>query len=318
MCRVGVARIGHNQDMPLLPSRFLTPKRLLWASVGAAVITIVLKTLAWYITDSVGLLSDAMESFVNLASAIFALLMVTIAQRPADAEHPYGHHKAEYFSSGFEGILIVGAAAGIIWAAAHRLANPEPLSSLGWGLALSVGSSIINGVLARVMFAASVVHRSIALEADAKHLVTDVWTSVGVVLGIGLVVLTGWLWLDALVAIGVALNILREGAHLVWRSSQGLMDEALEPELLAQIQATLHEFDHPTIRFDHISSRRSGQRRFVDLHMHMPASWSLGRAAALRTSVEQALMSAVPGLRASIQLLPSDVEAHFDDPRDLI
>ena len=304
--------------MRLLPTRFLTPQRLLWASVGAAVITIVLKTLAWYITDSVGLLSDAMESFVNLASAIFALLMVTIAQRPADTEHPYGHHKAEYFSSGFEGILIVGAAAGIIWAAAHRLANPQPLNSLGWGLALSVGSSIINGVLARAMFAAAVVHRSIALEADAKHLVTDVWTSVGVVLGIGLVLLTGWLWLDAVVAIGVALNILREGAHLVWRSSQGLMDEALEPEVLAQIQATLHEFDHPTIRFDHVSSRRSGQRRFVDLHMHMPASWSLGRAAALRTSVEQALMSAVPGLRASIQLLPSDVEAHFDDHRDLI
>lgn len=304
--------------MPVLPRRFLTPQRLLWASVGAAVITITLKTLAWYITDSVGLLSDAMESFVNLASAIFALLMVTIAQRPADTEHPYGHHKAEYFSSGFEGILIVGAAAGIIWAAAHRLANPLPLNSLGWGLALSVGSSIINGVLARAMFAAAVVHRSIALEADAKHLVTDVWTSVGVVLGIGLVLLTGWLWLDAVVAIGVALNILREGAHLVWRSSQGLMDEALEPEVLAQIQATLHEFDHPTIRFDHVSSRRSGQRRFVDLHMHMPASWSLGRAAALRTSVEQALMSAVPGLRAGIQLLPSDVEAHFDDPRDLI
>ena len=304
--------------MRLLPTRFLTPQRLLWASVGAAVITIVLKTLAWYITDSVGLLSDAMESFVNLASAIFALMMVTIAQRPADTEHPYGHHKAEYFSSGFEGILIVGAAAGIIWAAAHRLANPQPLNSLGWGLALSVGSSIINGVLARAMFAAAVVHRSIALEADAKHLVTDVWTSVGVVLGIGLVLLTGWLWLDAVVAIGVALNILREGAHLVWRSSQGLMDEALEPEVLAQIQATLHEFDHPTIRFDHVSSRRSGQRRFVDLHMHMPASWSLGRAAALRTSVEQALMSAVPGLRASIQLLPSDVEAHFDDHRDLI
>lgn len=304
--------------MPLLPSRFLTPRRLLWASVGAAVITITLKTLAWYITGSVGLLSDAMESFVNLASAIFALLMVTIAQRPADADHPYGHHKAEYFSSGFEGILIIGAAAGIIWAAAHRFANPQPLTAVGWGLVLSVGSSVINGVLARVMFTASRVHRSIALEADAKHLVTDVWTSVGVVLGIGLVVWTGWLWLDAVVAIGVALNILREGAHLVWRSSQGLMDEALEPDVLAQIHATLHEFDHPTIRFDHVSSRRSGQRRFVDLHMHMPATWSLGRAAALRTSVEQALMSAVPGLRASIQLLPSDVEAHFDDARDLI
>jgi cation diffusion facilitator family transporter len=291
---------------------------LLWASVGAAVITIALKTLAWYITGSVGLLSDAMESFVNLASAIFALLMVTIAQRPADADHPYGHHKAEYFSSGFEGILIIGAAAGIIWAAAHRFANPQPLTAVGWGLVLSAFSSVINGVLARVMFAAAKAHRSIALEADARHLVTDVWTSVGVVLGLGLVMVTGWLWLDAVVAIGVALNILREGVHLLWRSSQGLMDEALEPDVLAQIHATLHEFDHPTIRFDHVSSRRSGQRRFVDLHMHMPASWSLGRAAALRTSVEQALMSSVPGLRASIQLLPSDVEAHFQDTQDLI
>ena len=307
-----------NARMNALPSRFLTPQRLLWASVAAAVITIALKTAAWAITGSVGLLSDAMESFVNLASAIFALAMVTIAQRPADAEHPYGHHKAEYFSSGFEGILIIGAAGGILWAAGHRLLDPQPITSLGWGLVLSVASSVINGVLAKVMFDAAALHRSIALEADARHLVTDVWTSVGVVLGIGLVALTQWLWLDALVAIGVALNILREGAHLLWRSSQGLMDEALEPDVLQQIQATLREFDHPTIRFDHLSSRRSGQRRFVDLHMHMPASWSLGRAAALRTSVEQALMSAVPGLRATIQLLPSDVEAHFDDLRDLI
>ena len=307
-----------NARMNALPSRFLTPQRLLWASVAAAVITIALKAAAWAITGSVGLLSDAMESFVNLASAIFALVMVTIAQRPADAEHPYGHHKAEYFSSGFEGILIIGAAGGILWAAGHRLLDPQPITSVGWGLVLSVASSVINGVLAKVMFDAATVHRSIALEADARHLVTDVWTSVGVVLGIGLVALTQWLWLDALVAIGVALNILREGAHLLWRSSQGLMDEALEPEVLQQIQATLREFYHPTIRFDHLSSRRSGQRRFVDLHMHMPASWSLGRAAALRTSVEQALMSAVPGLRATIQLLPSDVEAHFDDLRDLI
>ncbi len=304
--------------MTALPSRFLTPQGLLWASVAVAIVTITLKTAAWAITDSVGLLSDAMESFVNLASAIFALLMVTIAQRPADAEHPYGHHKAEYFSSGFEGILIIGAAGGIVWAAGHRLLDPQPLTSVGWGLALSVVSSSLNWILARVMFAAATTHRSIALEADAKHLVTDVWTSVGVVCGIGLVALTGWLWLDALVAIGVALNILREGAHLVWRSSQGLMDEAVEPDVMARIEATLREFDHRTIRFDHLSTRRSGQRRFVDLHMHMPAGWSLGRAAALRASVEQALMSAVPGLRATIQLLPSDVEAHFDDPRDLI
>ena len=302
----------------LVPVRYLTPSLLLWASVAVAIITILLKTLAWYVTGSVGLLSDAMESFVNLASAIFALMMVTIAQRPADEDHPYGHHKAEYFSSGFEGILIVGVAIGIVWAAASRLIAPQPLDELGWGLALSVLSSALNGLLAWVMFSAAREHRSIALEADAKHLVTDVWTSAGVVVGLIGVVLTGWLWLDAVAAIGVALNILWEGAHLMWRSSQGLMDEAVEPDVLQEIQKTLADFDHHTIRFDHVSTRRSGQRRFVDMHMHMPASWSLGRAAAVRTSVEQALMSAVPGLRASIQLLPSDVEAHFDDARDLI
>lgn len=295
-----------------------SPKALLWASIAVAVVTIALKTLAWAITDSVGLLSDAMESFVNLASAIFALMMVIVAQRPADEEHPYGHHKAEYFSSGFEGILIIGAAAGIIWAAGHRLFDPQPVRQLGWGLVLSVLSSGLNGLLAWVMFKAAKQHRSIALEADAKHLVTDVWTSVGVVLGLGGVWLTGWLWLDALVAIGVALNILKEGFHLMWRSSQGLMDEAVEPEVLADIRRTLTDFDHRTIRFDHLNTRKAGQRRFVDMHMHMPASWSLGRAAAVRASVEQALMSAVPGLRATIQLLPSDVEAHFDDPKDLI
>lgn len=303
-------------------SRFLTPQRLLGASVVVALVTIVMKTGAWYITDSVGLLSDAMESFVNLASAVFALVMVTIAQRPADEDHPYGHHKAEYFSSGFEGILIIGAAAGIIWAAGHRVFNPQPLQQVGWGLVLSVLSSALNGVLAWVMFRAAREHRSIALEADARHLVTDVWTSVGVVLGIGAVALTGWLWLDALVAIGVALNILREGAHLMWRSSQGLMDEAVEPDVLDTIRRTLAGFAYhrggtDIIRFDHLSTRRAGQRRFVDLHMHMPASWTLGRAAALRTNVEQALMGAVPGLRATIQLLPSDVEAYADDQKDL-
>jgi cation diffusion facilitator family transporter len=293
--------------------RLPSAKALLWASVVVAIITITLKTLAWYITDSVGLLSDAMESFVNLASAIFALMMVTIAQRPADDDHPYGHHKAEYFSSGFEGILIIAAALGIMWAAGHRILDPQPIQQVGWGLVLSVVSSGLNGLLAWVMFKAAKVHRSIALEADARHLVTDVWTSVGVVVGIGAVGLTGWLWLDPLVAIGVALNILREGFHLIWRSSQGLMDEALEPEVLADIQKVLKDFDHHTVRFDHVTTRRSGQRRFVDLHMHMPESWSLGRAAAVRGRVERALMGAVPGLRATIQLLPTDVEAHLGD-----
>ena len=298
-------------------------KTLLKLSVVAAVATIAMKTGAWWLTGSVGLLSDAMESFVNLASAIFGLVMVTIAARPADEDHPYGHHKAEYFSSGFEGALIIAAAGGIIWTAVHRLYDPQPLEQVGWGLALSVASSGLNGLLAWVMFRSAREHRSIALEADARHLVTDVWTSVGVVVGIAAVQVSGWLWLDPVVAIGVALNILWEGFHLMWRSSQGLMDEAVEPEVMATIRQTLDGFEHQRgdtqiIRFDHITTRKAGQRRFVDLHMHMPSTWSLGRAAAVRTSVEQALMSAVPGLRASIQLLPSDVEAHFDDPKDLI
>ena len=300
-----------------------SPRTLMWASVVVAIMTITLKTLAWWITDSVGLLSDAMESLVNLASAVFGLMMVTVAAQPADEKHPYGHHKAEYFSSGFEGILIIVAAIGIIWTASHRIFDPQPIEQVGLGLALSIISSVLNGLLAWVMFGAAKTHRSITLEADAKHLVTDVWTSVGVVMGIGLVSLTGWLWLDALVAIAVALNILKEGVHLIWRSSQGLMDEAVEPEAIAKINETLAGFAYQRdevsiIRFDHITTRQAGQRLFVDLHMHMPASWTLGRAAALRTSVEQALMSAVPGLRASIQLLPSDVEAHFDSERDLL
>ncbi len=308
---------------PTTRSQLLTPRGMLWASVVVAVITITLKTLAWYITDSVGLLSDAMESLVNLASAIFGLMMVTVAALPPDEDHPYGHHKAEYFSSGFEGILIIVAALGIIWAAGHRIFDPQPLEQVGWGLALSVASSALNAFLAWVMFGAAKTHRSIALEADAKHLVTDVWTSVGVVLGIALVHFTGWLWLDAVVAMGVALNILKEGWHLIWRSSQGLMDEALEPEVKVEIDKVLADFSHQRgevdiVRFDHVTTRKAGQRRFVDMHMHMPASWTLGRAAAVRSSVEQALMSAVPGLRATIQLLPSDVEAHFNEPRDLL
>ena len=287
-------------------------------SIAVALATIALKTGAWWVTDSVSLLSDALESLVNLAGAMFALTMVTVADQPPDADHPYGHHKAEYFSSGFEGVLIMVAALAIMWAAGHRLLDPQPLEDVGLGLALSVASSVLNGALAFAMLRKAREHRSMALEADARHLITDVWTSAGVVVGLLAVKFTGWLWLDPVVAIVLALNILREGGSLVRRSADGLMDRALEPELRAEIEKTLDGFRHQAIRFDHVSTRRAGQRRFVDLHMHMPSGWTLGRAAALRASVEQALMSAVPGLRASIQLLPMDVEAHFDDPKDLI
>jgi cation diffusion facilitator family transporter len=288
-------------------------------SVVVALATITLKTAAWWFTDSVGLLSDAMESVVNLAGAIFALWMVVVAARPADEDHPYGHHKAEYFSSGFEGILIFVAALAIMWAAVQRLMAPREVGQLNLGLALSVAASVLNGALAWAMLRKAREHRSIALEGDARHLFTDVWTSVGVVVGLVAAKLSGWLWLDPVLAIAVALNVAREGYSLVRRSSEGLMDMAVEPEVTGAIQEVLESFVHPnTIRFDHVSTRRAGQRRFVDLHMHMPPAWTLQRAAALRASVEQALMSAVPGLRASIQLLPMDVEAHFGDQKDLI
>ena len=323
--------------MPATPLRpWLTPQRLMGVSVVVALMTIALKTLAWWLTGSVGLLSDALESFVNLAAAVFGLWMVTVAARPADEEHPFGHSKAEYFSSGFEGILILGAAAAIVWTALPRFWHPQPLEQLGWGLGLSVASSALNGLLAWIMFRASRQHRSIALEADARHLMTDVWTSAGVVVGLLLAGATGWLWLDPLVAIGVALNILREGWHLIWRSTQGLMDAAAEPAVQAAVDAVLARFAQPRsddgagggvpaggpasgvqvgappvasqVRIDHVLSRRAGQRHFLSLHMHLPAAWSLGRAAALRARVEQALLDAVPGLQVSIQLLPLGVE----------
>jgi cation diffusion facilitator family transporter len=288
-------------------------------SVAAAVATIGLKTAAWWLTGSVGLLSDALESLVNLAGAVFALAMVTIAARPPDDDHPYGHHKAEYFSSGFEGVLIIVAALGIAWAAVDRWRHPQPLEALNLGLALSVLSSALNGVLAWGMLKTARQHHSVALEADARHLVTDVWTSAGVVAGLIGVGLTGWLWLDPLLALLVAGNILREGVSLMRQSTAGLMDSALETEHQQAIDQVLAGFANPaSVRFDHLTTRRAGARRFVDLHMHMPPGWTLRHAAEQRTAVERALLKAVPGLRASIQLLPMDVEAHLGDAKDLV
>ena len=287
-------------------------------SIAVALLTIALKTAAWWMTGSVGLLSDALESLVNLAGATFGLWMVVVAAQPADQGHPFGHDKAEYFSSGFEGILIIAAAIAIIWAALPRFWQPQPLAQLGWGVALSVISSVFNGVLAVVMLRASKRHRSMALEGDARHLMTDVWTSVGVVVGLLLVQVSGWLWLDPLVAIGVALNIMREGGRLIWQSVRGLMDVAVGPETQAHIDAVLarftqHQGAHPVVAFDHVMTRKAGQRRFVNLHMHLPPHWTLARAAALRQQVERALLDAVPGLYASIEMLPDGVEPIMGD-----
>jgi cation diffusion facilitator family transporter len=279
-------------------------KRYLKWSIGAALATIALKTAAWWLTGSVGLLSDAMESGVNLAAAVFALWMVTVAHVPADDDHPFGHSKAEYFSSGFEGLLILAAAVGIFWTAAMRLLDPQPIEALGLGAALSLASAAINGGLAMAMLKAARQHESIALEADARHLFTDVWTSVGVVAGLLLVPLTGWLWLDPLLGMGVALNIVREAWSLLRRSIDGLMDQALSETARNDIHGVLTRLTDDTVHFDHVRTRRAANTKFCQLHMHVPGAWSLDQAAAQRESVERALRSAVDGLRVTIELLP--------------
>src|SRR5512136_1717784 len=204
--------------------------RFAWLSIAAAIATIGLKTAAWLLTGSVGLLSDAAESVVNLVAAATTLGMLGVAARPPDEEHAYGHTKAEYFASGVEGALILVAAAAIAWTAVDRLLHPKAIEQLGVGLLVSTGASVVNLVVARVLFAAGRRHHSIALEADAHHLMTDVWTSVGVLVGIGLVALTAWDWLDPIVALLVAANIVWSGVQLVRRSAHGLLDSALPPD----------------------------------------------------------------------------------------
>lgn len=294
----------------------MSARALLQLSLVVALLTMGLKAAAWWLTGSVGLLSDALESIVNVAGAAFGLGMVHWAESPPDAEHPYGHHKAEYFSAGFEGGLILVAAVAMVVAAVDRWWSPQALQALDVGIGLSALSAVINGALATAMLRQSRRDRSVALQADARHLMTDVWTTGGVVVGLLAVMATGWHWIDPALAIAVALNVAREGLHLLRGAAGGLMDEALEPEVQAEIERTLQGFAHAVVRFDHLTTRRAGRRRFVDLHLHLPADWSLRRAAALRADVEQALMSAVPGLRATIQLLPADVEARFHEEKD--
>ena len=282
--------------------------RYLKLSVAAAVATIGLKMAAWWVTGSVGLLSDAMESFVNLAAALFGLAMVAVAHTPPDDDHPYGHGKAEYFSSGFEGLLILAAGAAIVWVAVERLISPQPVEAIGLGVVLSLVSSVINGAVAWVLLRAARAHDSIALEAGGRHLMTDVWTSAGVAGGVLLVPVTGWLWLDPLLAIAVALNIMVEAWSLVRRSVDGLMDRALSDSERQAIDRVLVDLAGAELRFDSVRTRRAATLKFCELHMHVPGSWSLATAAAQREVVERALMDAVPRLRVTIELLPTHVE----------
>ena len=249
--------------------------RYAWLSIAAALATIALKGIAWQLTGSVGLLSDAIESFVNLAGAIMALAMLTIAARPADDSHAHGHGKAEYFSSAFEGFLIFVAALSIVWAAINRLLNPQPLEAVGAGLVVSALASVINLGVARVLLRAGRAFHSITLEADAHHLMTDVWTSAGVIVGVALVVLTGWWWLDPLIAIVVAGNILFTGWTLMRRSADGLMDASLPAEQLAQIDALLAAYRTRGFGFHALRTRQAGRRAFVTLHLLVPGEWTV-------------------------------------------
>lgn len=269
-------------------------KHYFWLSTAAALVTIALKALAWQMTGSMGLASDAMESFVNLAGATFALWMITIARVPPDEDHPLGHGKAEYFSSGFEGLLIFGAAGAIIWSATGRLLAPTALEAVGLGLAVSVGASAVNLFVALAMRRAARRFRSIAREGGARHLMTDVWTSGGVITGVALVSVTGWLWLDAAVAIAVGFHILAEGWHLIRASAHGLMDAGLEKDDLAVVQATLDQLTTAEIGFSNLRSRRAGAQRFVYLDVRVPGQWTVAATHRELDRIEREIAAALP------------------------
>ena len=273
--------------------QFNSLRRFAWLSIAAAVGTIALKGIAWRLTGSVGLLSDALESLVNLVGAIMALAMLSIAEQPADDRHAYGHGKAEYFSSGFEGLLILIAAIAIGISATERLLHPEPLTDVGIGLVVSVAASMLNLAVARILLAAGRLHRSPTLEADARHLMTDVWTSAGVIAGVSATVLTGWPWFDPLIALLVAANIVWTGWKLIYRSTSGLMDGALPPEDHARVMEILACYRAEGIEYHALRTRESGARRFVELHVLVPGAWTVRRGHDLAERVESDIRAAL-------------------------
>jgi cation diffusion facilitator family transporter len=289
--------------------------RYAWLSIGAAVITIGLKLGAYWLTGSVGLLSDALESLVNLAAAIMALAMLTLAARPPDEEHAYGHGKAEYFAGGVEGALILLAAASIAWTAVPRLVAPQPLEQIGLGLAVSLAASAINLIVARVLLAAGRRFRSIALEADARHLMTDVWTSAGVLAAVGAVAFTGWQRLDPIIALVVAANIIWTGVRLLRQSALGLLDTALPPEEQVAIDAVLARYRSDEVQFHALRTRQAGARSFMSVHVLVPGGWTVQRGHRLLEQIERDIRAAVPGLTVFTHLEPLEDPVSFEDTR---
>ena len=289
-------------------------ERYAWISVGAAIATIALKTLAWWLTGSVGLLSDALESVVNLAAALLALSMLRLAASPPDADHPYGFSKAEYFSAGIEGALIVLAAAGIVWTAMPRLISPRELDMPFAGLGLTVLASGINLAVAMALLRAGREHHSITLEADGRHLLTDVWTSAGVIVGIALVFITGWLRLDPLVAIAVAIHILWTGFGLVRRSVRGLLDPAISAEDQHEVTKLFGEYSRRYgVAFHALRTRQAGARRFVSFHLLVPDAWTVAQAHQLSEEIEARMRSMVPNALVETHIEPISDPASYND-----
>lgn len=290
---------------------FLT--RFAWLSIAAAIITIALKSIAYLLTGSVGLLSDALESLVNLVGALMALAMLTIAARPADEDHAYGHSKAEYFSSGVEGTLILIAAASIVIAAIPRLITPKPLEQVGLGLVISVVASLVNLIVALILLQAGKRYNSITLEADAHHLMTDVWTSVGVLAGVGAVALTGWERLDPIVAFLVAANIIWSGVRIVRMSALGLMDTALSTDEQDLVRNTLKPYLQNGVQFHALRTRQSGSRRFVSLHVIVPGRWTVQRGHRLLESIEADIRNVLQSVTIFTHLESLNDPASWDD-----
>lgn len=290
--------------------------RYAWLSIAAAIVTIGLKSGAWALTGSVGLLSDAAESLVNLAAAVVALIALKVAASPANERYLYGRSKAEYFSSATEGVMIFFAAGAILIASAQRFVHPQPLENVGIGLVISVIASLVNGGVAFVLIRAGKKYRSLTLTADAKHLFTDVVTSVGVVVGVGLVWLTGINQLDAVVAFAVGVNIIITGTKLVSESLQGLMDVTLDPEDNEKILAVLRKNTTETTSFHGLQTRVSGRDRYANMHVLVPGSWTVAQGHDYIERLEAELLAVLPGLHIITHLEPIEDPASYRDIPD--
>ena len=287
--------------------------KFLWLSIAASIFTIILKFSAYYITGSIGLFSDAIESFINLTAGIFALVMLTLALRPPDKKHPFGHHKAEYFASVTEGMLIFGAAITIGFTAVQRILNPRELDQLGFGLLISVIASAINLFTAVVLINAGKKYRSITLEADGKHLMTDVWTTAGVLAGLLLVKLTGWIILDSIAAIAVALNIIYTGTKLVMQSVKGLMDSALPEEEQSLIKGVIERYLNSRMKYHSLYTRKAASRNFISMHILMPGKWSVNRGHKYTKKIEYGITEVLPDSDIFIHIEPIDDPDSLDD-----